>query len=75
MSTLPPGLSVALLVEVSVMGRAPCSILVDALSLCVSFDNCAETVWLRTIARLMCPTVEQEKFQTVAVMVKLSSDQ
>lgn len=56
-----PGHGVVLLVEVSVMVRAHCSVLVDALSLCVSLDN-----WLR----ILCMTVEHGRFQTVAEMVK-----
>lgn len=52
------------------MVRAHCSVLVDALSLCVSLDN-----WLRILPRLTCATVEHGRLQTVAVMVKPSSDQ
>lgn len=72
-ATLPLGHGVVLLVEVLVMVRDHCSVLVDALSLCVSLDNCAETVWLCIVTRLTCTTVEHGKFQTVAVVVKLSS--
>lgn len=57
------------------MVRAHCSVLVDALLLCVSLDSCAEIVWLRIITRLTCTTVEHGSLQTVAVMVKLSSDE
>lgn len=43
-----PGHGVVLLVEVSVMVRAHCSVLMDALSRSVfPLDNCAEIVWLR----------------------------
>lgn len=57
-ATLSPGHGVVLLVEVSVMVRAHCGVLVDALSLCVSRGNCAEIVWLRIVTRLTCATVE-----------------